>query len=311
MVDLLPEARELDSIRSDPAEAARYGFGSVAELALAVGVKRAIADGDVERLRGLVAGRPEVAGGGMSSRFAGSTGACLLNYLGAARFHGILDHDRVGGVARVLLAAGAPADGPADVRETPLITAASYGEVELARVLVDAGADLRAVGYAVAGGTALAHAVEYGNTDVADLLVAAGAEPAGVVEAAGAGDLGPVREQWSDATAAQRVLALRAAAVNGRSAVVDWVVSNGVAVDDSVDGSGQTALHWAAWHGKPESVAHLLALGADPGRTEAEFGGTPLAWCRHRRAQVEVYRASAGHAAVEAVLLSLADPDVT
>ena len=41
-----------------------------------------------------------------------------------------------GEVARMLLAAGAPVDGEPDEQETPLITAASYGDAEVALVLI-------------------------------------------------------------------------------------------------------------------------------------------------------------------------------
>ena len=40
---------------------------------------------------------------------------------------------------------------------------------------------------------------------------------------------------------------------------------------------GQTALHWAAWHGWRETAAALLSRGAALEATENEFGATPLA----------------------------------
>jgi ankyrin repeat protein len=71
-----------------------------------------------------------------------------------------------GAVAGALLAAGAPVDGPPGDRETPLITAASYGDAEVARVLIEAGADLEATAApnagGVPGGTALEHAAVFG-----------------------------------------------------------------------------------------------------------------------------------------------------
>lgn len=70
------------------------------------------------------------------------------------------DMPGTGAMAKALLAAGAPVDGRPDDRETPLITAASYGDVEVAAVLIDAGADLDATAApdagGVPGGTALA-----------------------------------------------------------------------------------------------------------------------------------------------------------
>ena len=49
-----------------------------------------------------------------------------------------------GALARALLRAGAPVDGEPGDRETPLITAASYGDAAVARVLIEEGADLEA-----------------------------------------------------------------------------------------------------------------------------------------------------------------------
>jgi ankyrin repeat protein len=194
-----------------------------------------------------------------------------------------------GELTRVLLAAGAPVDGPPGRRETPLITAASYGEPEMARALIEAGADLEATGVAVPGGTALSHAVAFGNSAVVDVLVAAGAVVHDLAEAAGAGDVGG----WlaPDTPAAGRVRALRAAAVCERLSVIDLLLEAGTPVDAETDDSGPTALHWAAYEGKPRAVRHLLARGADPNRREREHGSTPLGWCRFRHGQHRAYAA--------------------
>jgi ankyrin repeat protein len=69
-------------------------------------------------------------------------------------------------------------DGDPGDSETPLITAASYGDAEVAKVLIEAGADVDARSApdsgGVPGGSALLHAAVFGMTDVLDLLVAAG-----------------------------------------------------------------------------------------------------------------------------------------
>lgn len=62
----------------------------------------------------------------------------MLRYDTAAKIW--RDVPGTGAMAKALLDAGAPVDGwPAD-RETPLITAASYGDAVVAAVLIDAGA---------------------------------------------------------------------------------------------------------------------------------------------------------------------------
>jgi ankyrin repeat protein len=99
-----------------------------------------------------------------------------------------------GALARELLAAGAPVEGDPGDRETPLITAASYGDAEVARVLIEYGADLEATAQANAGGvpgaTALVHAAVFGMTAMVDVLAGAGAEIPDLVIAAAVGEIG-------------------------------------------------------------------------------------------------------------------------
>src|SRR5215471_3324162 len=87
--------------------------------------------------------------------------------------------DGVEPVARMLVELGAPIEGDPRDRETPLITAASYGDVDVARVLIEAGADIDALAApdsgGVPGGSALLHAAVFGFTDIVDLLVEHGA----------------------------------------------------------------------------------------------------------------------------------------
>jgi len=58
------------------------------------------------------------------------------------------------------------------------MTAASYGDAEVAQALIEAGADLAATASAdaggVPGGTALRHAAVFGMADVAQVLLASG-----------------------------------------------------------------------------------------------------------------------------------------
>ncbi len=59
--------------------------------------------------------------------------------------------------------------------ETPLHWAASSDDVEVARALIDGGADIKATGASIGGGTPLDDAVGYGCWRVAGLLVERGA----------------------------------------------------------------------------------------------------------------------------------------
>ena len=45
----------------------------------------------------------------------------------------------------------------------------------------------------------------------------------------------------------------------------------------------QTALHWACWYGWRDTVAALLARGAEVNLVENQFGATPLGWAEHGR----------------------------
>ena len=129
-----------------------------------------------------------------------------------------------GELARMLIAAGAPVDGLPGDAETPLITAASYGDAEVAAVLIAEGADREAVsadtGGGVPGGTALRHAAVFGMTDVAAVLTAAGARD--LVYAAASGSLGG----WplAELPEGDRVAALRIAAEHGHLAIIDQLM---------------------------------------------------------------------------------------
>jgi hypothetical protein len=265
--------------------------------------KNAIHHGDVEGLRRLVRRIPALASDRVSSCFENDS---ALGYLGVARFHGLTDHDRAGEIARVLLAAGGVADGPADAAEPPLVTAASYGEAEMVRALVDSGADLEATGVAVPGGTALAHAVEFGNSVAVDVLADAGAVVHDLTEAAGVGNLNG--HDLAGVPPAARARAARAAAVCERLDALDKLIASGVPVDADPDtgrpDGSRTLLHEAAYWGKPRSVERLLALGADPDRRDAEHQSTPLGWCRHRHGEIARFGAhlTAGHEQVEHIL---------
>jgi hypothetical protein len=122
-------------------------------------------------------------------------GADPLGYMAMLRF----DHDRLrlprelpgtGTIARALIDVGAAVNGRPGDQETPLITAASYGDAEVAQVLIDAGADIEAVSAPDSGGvpsgTALEHAAVFSMTDVVDVLVAAGAKIHSLEQAAAA-----------------------------------------------------------------------------------------------------------------------------
>jgi ankyrin repeat protein len=246
------------------AVARSYGFASWAALKTEVERRRILDARDVDGLRALLARQPGLAW---------------------QRMQHWCDHSSTGELARMLIAAGAPVDGLPGDAETPLITAASYGDAEVAAVLIAEGADREAVsadtGGGVPGGTALRHAAVFGMTDVAAVLTAAGARD--LVHAAASGSLGG----WplAELPEGDRVAALRIAAEHGHLAVIDQLIAAGTPVD-GLDRDDSTALHEAAYSGQVDAVRHLLARGADPALCDTRFGATPLGWCEHRHGEV-------------------------
>jgi hypothetical protein len=97
-------------------------------------------------------------------------------------------------IAAVLLAAGADIDARTTGRpgETPLHWAASTDDLDVAEVLVEAGADLEAPNGSI--GSPLANAIGYGCWHVARLLVARGARVDELWQAAAMGMLSRVEE---------------------------------------------------------------------------------------------------------------------
>lgn len=106
---------------------------------------------------------------------------------------------------------GAGADPDASVEgswhtETPLHWAASSDDVEVARALIDGGADLEAPGASIAGGTPLDDAVGYGCWQVARLLVERGARVDRLWRAAALGMIPRAEELLASAPPTQRQL---------------------------------------------------------------------------------------------------------
>jgi uncharacterized protein len=288
------------------AVAREYGFASWPKLKTEVERREILDDRDLARLTTLLADEPELATTTMERWCDHPKGASPLGYVAMLRYDTSRDVWRdvsgTGAVARALLAAGAPVNGEPGDPETPLITAASYGDAEVARALIEAGADLDVTAAddagGVPGGTALLHAAVFGMTGVVDVLVAAGARIRSIEEAAAAGDV----SGWlTDETPLDaRIRALVMAADHQRLDAIDALVDAGVPVDAVDPVWGGHPLRTAAANGRPASVRRLLARGADPTLRD-EQGRTPLDECRaHRPAG-----GSPAHDEVEAILAPL------
>jgi uncharacterized protein len=216
-------------------------------------VRAAVDAGDVEALRDLLDDEPSLVTELVDAPEIEPTSP--LTYVGMARFYGYAAHARTGDLTRVLLDAGADPDDETK-NGSPLICAASHGDADVVRVLLEAGANVELTDSPP--DTALRLAAAYGWPEIVDMLITAGAKPQSIIEAAGSGDV----SAWdlSALSEHQRACGLRAAAVNERLDVIDQLLAAGTPIDAEVD--DHPALYWAREQGRPKAVAHLSARGA-------------------------------------------------
>lgn len=300
--------RKRDLATAQLALAREYGFSSWPKLKLEVDRRRILDDRDLRRLARLISRHPDVVTSSMQNWSDHPAGASPLGYIAMARFdtgrNRWRDLEGTGEVARTLIAAGAQVDGDEGDSESPLITAASYGDAAVAKVLIEAGANLDARATDDAGGvprgTALLHAAVFGMTEVVDALVAAGATIGGIEEAAAAGDI----SGWLNPETPEdaRIRALVMAADHQRLDVIDQLVAAGTPVDGVDPVFGGHPLRRAAAGGRPATVRRLLTLGADPNLADPEYGLTPLGWCRKNRSG---YEETSAFDEVESILLPI------
>ena len=287
--------------------AREYGFPSWAKLKLEVERRDILNGRDLSRLTRLLARHPELATTKME-RWDDRACGEPLGYIAMLQFN----HDRLGlpaelpgtgAIAKALIDAGAPVNGRPGDRETPLITVASVGDAEVARVLIEAGADIDALSTPDSGGvpssTALVHAAVFGMTEVLDVLAAAGARIDSLESAAAVGDItGWPLDRF---TLQSRLRALVLAADHQRLEVIDRLVAAGTPINEPDAEWGRLPLHTAAANGRVASVRRLLVHGADPHLRDPEHHRTPL-----EESQRENSRA---HREVEAILGPLTRSD--
>ncbi len=141
------------------------------------------------------------------------------------------------------------------LRVTALMSAVRRGKLEVARRLLEAGADPEVRN--TEGWTANHEAAAGGRRDLLEILTAAGAELE-VSDRAG-------RRLLHVAAGSPGV---RTPAEHRRIEVIDFLLDRGLRVDAG-DHAGATALVVAASHARPRVVRHLLARGADANLRDA------------------------------------------
>jgi len=172
-----------------------------------------------------------------------------------ARVHRLLRRACISGdlgIARLLIDAGADTSAADNEGWTPLDWASDGGHEMVARLLVERGATASAAD----GWSPLHWASEGGHEAVARFLIDQGAD----VSAAS-------KEGWTP---------LHWASEKGRQAVVQLLVDRGADVS-VVDKDGWTPLHWATDRGREAVVQFLIDRGADVS-VVGKDGRAPLHW---------------------------------
>lgn len=171
----------------------------------------------------------------------------LLSGAVPAEDRDLLDATSRGDVAavRALLEEGADPNVAQGDGLTALHVAAQEGNLKIARLLLDAGANVEAK-TRIGGYTPLHLASRGAHTTVVSTLLGAGANTGAVTTTTGV-----------------TPLHLAAKAMNGRGAV-RAMLESGAPVNAQESAAGQTALMFAAAHGRSEAVRELMSYGADP-----------------------------------------------
>lgn len=208
---------------------------------LARSLVEAIHAGRIETVKALVRAHPGLA----SARLVDENGGSGTPLHAATDWPGFFPN--AAEIVAVLIDAGADPNAAIDGSrhaETPLHWAASSDDVDVARALIDAGANIEAAGASIAGGSPLDNAVGYGCWQVARLLVERGARVDRLWQAAGLG----LRPRINELIAAEAPTTQQL-----------------------------TDAFWQACHGGQRRIAeHLLALGANLNGTPSWGNSTPL-----------------------------------
>lgn len=201
----------------------------------------AIHAGDVDSLQRMLAEHPGLA----AARVVDEKGGSGTALHAATDWPGFFPNGPE--IVRVLIGAGGDPNAAVEGSwhaETALHWAASSDDVEVARALIDGGADIEAPGASIAGGTPLDDAVGYGCWQVARLLVESGA----------------------------RVDRLWHAAALGMITRAEELIASAAPSDQKL-----TDAFWQACHGGQRRMAeYLLARGADLNGTPSWGDSTPL-----------------------------------
>ena len=173
-----------------------------------------------------------------------ATGALCLSATLVASESSVADAAMQGGreAVRSLLKQGADVNAAQGDGMTALHWAARHGDVELARTLVYAGANLKAT-TRLGGLTPLLMASQIGDGAVIEVLLKAGAD--------------------AKTATTNGTTPLMFAAASGRVEAVKLLVAHGAEINAKETARGETALMFAAAYGHVDAIQALVASGAD------------------------------------------------
>jgi hypothetical protein len=190
-------------------------------------------------------------------------------------------------VANRLLDAGADINATADMYGGDATTFGLFATSilpVLAGVLEDGLQLLLDRGASIGSGAALINGCHAnGRPEAAEWLAARGLE-LDLEAAAGVGRLDVVQRFFSESGALQNATpdqmrrGFAWACEYGKTAVVEFLLRQGMDVGATLPNHGQTGLHWAAGSGYPDVARLLLDHGASVHAQDDAFGVTPLAW---------------------------------
>ncbi|MEQ8671898.1 MAG: ankyrin repeat domain-containing protein [Aggregatilineales bacterium] len=245
-------------------------------------LKEAILKGEVDHLSTLIGAQPDLVNKTIRWGDKDQIETELLYFVVGLPFHDMLKRAQAVGVLHLLIQHVRDVNRRNTNGETALHGAVSYGEVEMSRMLINAGADIEATGGVIESGNPLLLAVFFGMLDCAHLLIDHGARVADIAVSAGLGAGDTLKERLTrsspDASELQRAFAF--ACINGQQETATILLQQGVDIN-AIAYRDLTGLHWTAYRNQPEIAEFLLQQGADPTLTDPNYNSTPLGWAIH------------------------------